>query len=36
MKKQKNFLLLAILVGAVGIVIGGIILYLSISNMALP
>lgn len=36
MKKQKNFLLFAILVGAAGIVIGGITLYLSISNITMP
>ena len=36
MSKQKNFLLLAIMAGAVGVIIGGITLFLSIADTAKP
>ncbi len=36
MKKQKNFLLLAIIVGIVGVVIGGILIFLSVTNIVKP
>jgi hypothetical protein len=36
MARQKNFLLLAIIVGIAGVVIGGISIFLSITNIAKP
>lgn len=36
MSKQKNILLLAILVGIAGVIIGGFTLFLSIMNIAKP
>lgn len=36
MTKSKNFLKLVILVGVVGIVIGGITFYLSLTNLVKP
>jgi|GEM_PF-2618744 len=36
MPRQKNILLLAILVGVAGVIIGGFTLFLSITNIANP
>ncbi len=36
MAKQKNFLIIAILVGVVGVVIGGVTLALSLENLLSP
>lgn len=36
MAKQKNFLLLAIIVGIVGVLIGGVTIFLSVANIAKP
>jgi hypothetical protein len=36
MTKSKNFLKLVIMVGIVGIVIGGITFYLSLTNLVKP
>jgi hypothetical protein len=36
MTRQKNFLLLAILVGLAGVVIGGISIFLSVANITKP
>lgn len=36
MKKKKNFLILAIIVGAAGVIIGGISIWLTLSNLLQP
>jgi hypothetical protein len=36
MKRQKNFLLLAIIVGIAGIIIGGVSIFLSATNIVNP
>jgi hypothetical protein len=36
MKRQKNFLLLAIIVGIAGIIIGGVSIFLSATNIVKP
>jgi len=36
MARQKNFLLLAIIVGIIGVIIGSISIFLSVGNIAKP
>ncbi len=36
MKKKKNFLILAIIVGVAGVIIGGISIWLTVSNLLQP
>ncbi len=36
MTRQKNFLLLAIIVGIAGVIIGGVSIFLSVANIKMP
>jgi len=36
MKKKKNFLILAIIVGAVGVIIGGISIWIAATDLLQP